>query len=99
MITITILSILLTANMILMHSDKIVEFYYYLYKKLFKPKFRVGEYVMINDIEFEIILIARSAKPYTYFCLPVNLNGSKMYESYYHESEIKKKTGLLKELE
>jgi hypothetical protein len=99
MLTMIVVAILLTLNMLLMHFDRLVEFYYYLYKKLFKPKFKVGEYVMINDIEFEIILIARSSKPYTYFCLPVNLTGSKMYESYYHESEIKKKTGLLKELE
>jgi hypothetical protein len=95
----TVVAVLLTLNMLLMHFDRIVEFYYYLYKKIFKPKFRVGEYVMISDIEFEVILIARNSKPYTYFCLPVNLINSKMYESYYHESEIKKKTGLLKELE
>jgi hypothetical protein len=99
MLTLIVVAILLTINMLLMHFDRLVEFYHYLYKKLIKPKFRVGEYVMINDIEFEIILIARSSKPYTYFCLPVNIANSRMYESYYHESEIKKKTGLLKELE
>lgn len=99
MVTMIVLAILLTINMLLSHFDKLVEFYYWSYKKLIKPKFKVGEFVLINDIEFEIILIAKSSRPYTYFCLPVSHKNSRMIEAYYHESEIKKKTGLLKELE
>lgn len=99
MITVTVLSILLTVNMILMHGHKFVQFYYWVYKKLNKPKFKINEFVMINDVEFEIVLITSNAKPYTYFCLPVKTNNARMIEAYYHESKIKKKTGLLKELE
>lgn len=94
-----VVAILLVMQMLLMHLDRLVSFYCIVYKKLFKPKFRIGEYVMINDVEFEIILISKNSRPYTYFCLPVNSSSSTMYESYYHESEICKKTGLLKELE
>lgn len=99
MVTMVVLAILLTINMLLSHFDKLVEFYYWSYKKLNKPKFKIGEFVLINDVEFEIILITKNSRPYTYFCLPVNNKSSRMTEAYYHESEIKKKTGLLKELE
>ena len=94
-----VVAILLVVQMLLMHLNKLLSFYFAIYKKIFKPKFQVGEYVMINDIEFEIILISKNSRPYTYFCLPVNSSSATMYESYYHESEICKKTGLLKELE
>ena len=99
MITLTVVAILLTINILLMHFDKIVSAYYWLYKKVKKPKFEVGELVLINDVEFEILLITKNYKPYTYFCLPTNCKYSRMIEAYYYESEIKKKTGLLKELE
>lgn len=99
MVLITAVAILLTVNMILTHADKLYEFYIYIYKKIKKPKFSPGEFVLINNLEFEIIFLTKNSKPYTYFCLPVNVKSSKMIETYYHESEIKKKTGLLKELE
>ncbi len=99
MVTVTVLAILLTFNMILMHGHKFVEFYYYCYRKLNNPKFRPGEFVMIDDREFEIILITHNSKPYTYFCLPTSNSNARMLETYFHESRIKKKTGLLKELE
>ncbi len=99
MVTTIILSILLTLNMILMHGYKFVQFYYWIYRKVKKPKFKINEYVMISDIEFEILMITSNARPYTYFCLPVKATGVRMIEAYYHESRIKKKTGLLKELE
>lgn len=99
MVTFIVVAILLTINMFLMHLDKIASFYYWLYRKIKKPKFKIGELVLINDIEFEILLITKNHKPYTYFCLPTNNSRSRMIEAYYYESEIKKKTGLLKELE
>jgi hypothetical protein len=92
-------AILLVIQMLLTHLDRLVSLYFIIYKKIFKPKFKVGEYVMIDDIEFEIVLISKNSRPYTYFCLPVSNSSATMYESYYHESEICKKTGLLKELE
>lgn len=99
MAIITAVAILLTLNMLLTHADKIYEAYVWAYKKLKKPKFSVGEFVLINNLEYEIIFLTKNSKPYTYFCLPVNMKSSKMVETYFHESEIKKKTGLLKELE
>lgn len=99
MVVMVIVSILLTINMVLTHLDKLVAAYYWIFKKLVNPKFKVGELVLINDNEFEIILITKNSRPYTYFCLPINYVNSRTMESYYHESEIKKKTGLLKELE
>ena len=99
MATLIITAVLLTLNMLLMHFDKIVSAYYWVYRKVKKPKFKIGELVFINDIEFEILLITKNYKPYTYFCLPTNNKRSRMIEAYYYESEIKKKTGLLKELE
>jgi len=99
MITFIVVAILLTINMILMHFDKIGMIYYWLYKKIRKPKFEIGELVLINGVEFEVLLITKNHKPYTYFCLPTSKSYSRMIEAYYYESEIKKKTGLLKELE
>jgi hypothetical protein len=54
---------------------------------------------MIRDIEFEILSIYTVSKPYVYDCRPINVSNMRFYENYYHESDIKKKTGLLKELE
>lgn len=100
MLTLIILAILLTLNMLLAHGNIIVKGYYWLYRKCIKPKFMVGELVFINGVEFEIALITKSYRPYTYFCIPIKSNNiSRMLETYYHESDIKKKTGLLKELE
>jgi hypothetical protein len=99
MITLIVVAILLTINMFLMHLDKIALVYYWVYKKIIKPKFEIGELVLINGIEFEVLLLTKNHRPYTYFCLPTSKTYSRMIEAYYYESEIKKKTGLLKELE
>lgn len=99
MLTMLIVANLLFINMLLMHFDRLVSAYRYLYKKVKKPKFKVGEFVMINDVEYEIMMLSNSSKPYTYVCLPVNINRNRVFESYFHETRIKKKTGLLKELE
>lgn len=92
-------AVLLVINMFLAHANYLYEAYVWIYRKVKKPKFRVGEFVLINDVEFEVVLITKNSKPYTYYCLPVNLRMNRILETYYHESEIKKKTGLLKELE
>jgi hypothetical protein len=94
-----VVAILLVAQMLLLHFDKLVTIYYFLYKKIFKPKFEPGEKVLINYLEHEVVFVLKKSKPYTYFCLPVYEQQSSVYESYYHESEIHKKTGVLKELE
>lgn len=99
MALLTAVAILLVINMVLVHLDKLSDFYVWLYKKLKKPKFKDGEFVMIDNVEYEVVHVAKYSKPYTYFCLPVNMRSSRYREHYFHESEIKKKTGLLKELE
>jgi hypothetical protein len=101
MITLHVLSILLILNMLLMHGDKLVKAYYASYKFFIKPKFKIGELVMIRNVEYEILSISKTDKPYTYFCLLTNSNGGRMGFSnyFFEEKEIKKKTGLLKELE
>jgi hypothetical protein len=86
--------------MTFMHGYRLVQFYQWLYRKVFKPKFKVGELVLIDDYPYEVIMIAKVYRPYTYFCLPFfRKHGTFMKETYFHESKIKKRTGLLKELE
>lgn len=98
MVTMVVVGILLVLNMLLMHPDRIGKLYSWVYRALIKPKFKVGEFVFINDLEFEVVYITKEQRPYTYLCIPVY---KKAYgvQNYYHESEIRKKTGLLKELE
>lgn len=98
MAVLSAVAVLLVINMLLMHFDKIVSFYFYLYKKIIKPKFKRGEFVLIDNVEFEVIATLKDYKPHTYYCLPASKNVN-ITQVYYHESEIKKKTGLLKELE
>lgn len=90
---------LLVINMLLTHADKLIALYYWLYKKMWKPKFKTGEFVMIDNQEYEIMYVLKNDKPYTYFCLPTIRLSKHSFSDYYHESRIKKKTGLLKELE
>jgi len=94
-----IVATLLILNIYLTHSARLKDWYYIVYKKLVKPKFKKGELVMINGLEHEIINIIRRAKPYTYFCLLKSKSSAIIHETWFHESLIKKKTGLLKELE
>lgn len=100
MLAIYTLSGLLALSLLLNHGHRLIQFYQWLYRKLKKPKFKLGECVMINDIEYEVMIITESLRPYTYYCLPKYIkNVSLLREPYFHESKIKKKTGILKELE
>lgn len=100
MAVLSTVAVLLVINMVLMHADRIVSMYYWSYKKLIKPKFKSGEFVLINNVEYEVISVVKTSKPYTYFCLPKSNQRSSLFrDTYFHESKIKKKTGLLKELE
>lgn len=94
-----VVAILLVLQMCVLHTNKIMLFYFWAYKKLRKPKFAVNERVMIADREYEILAVNTSGRPYTYFCSPINTNGLRIFKAHYHESELKRKTGLLKELE
>ena len=99
MVTMIVVGILLTINMFLMHIEYLGKAYSWVYKKLRKPKFKSDELVMIGNVEFKVIYVTKNHKPYTYYCTPVNYKKVYLVDNYYHESQIKKKTGLLKELE
>jgi len=92
-----VVAALLVLNILVTNPEVIGKTYTWLYLKLKKPKFKCGEFVMINDREFEVVFITKSHRPYTYFCIP--LYTAAFSGNYYHESEITKKTGILKELE
>lgn len=91
-----ILAILLVINMLLLHGDKLVVFYYFVYKKIKRPLFKTGELVMIGGVEYEILLISENTPLYSYYCCPVR---HASICRYFYEKQIDKKTGLLKELE
>jgi len=97
MLTMKIVAILLIINILLTNQEVIGKFYTWVYLRIRKPRFESGEFVMINNREFEVIFVTKSHRPYTYFCTP--LYDAPFLGNYYHESEIKKKTGILKELE
>ncbi len=99
MVTMIVVGILLTINMFLMHIEYLGKAYSWTYKKLMKPKFESGELVMIGNIEFRVMYVTKNHRPYTYYCTPISYKKSYYVDNYYHESQIKKKTGLLKELE
>jgi hypothetical protein len=99
MVTMVVVGILLTINMFLMHIEYLGKAYSWIYKKLRNPRFEQDEFVMIGNVEFKIMYIAKNHRPYTYYCTPVNIKKKYYIDNYYHESQIKKKTGLLKELE
>lgn len=98
MAVLVVVAILLTINMLLMHFDKLVNFYYYSYRKIIKSKFKIGEMVFIDDEEYILVSVATYERPYTYLC---RKRFPKGYDFciHCHESEITKKTGVLKELE
>jgi hypothetical protein len=98
MAVLIVLAVLLTINMLLMHFDRLVQFYFFLYRKIFKPKFISGETVFIYDEEYVILSESTYEKPYTYLC---KLRFPKSFDMciHCHESIITKKTGVLKELE
>ena len=99
MVTMIVVGILLTINMFLMHIEHLGKAYSWTYKKLRKPKFAPNELVMIGNIEFKVMYVTNGYRPYTYYCTPIIYKRNYFIDNYYHESEIKKKTGLLKELE
>lgn len=93
-----VVAILLTINMLLMHFDRLVNFYYDFYRLVKKSNFHIGESVFIDEEEYILISLCTYEKPYTYLC-------KKKFPKRYdycincHESKIVKKTGVLKELE
>lgn len=101
MMAVYVLCVLLSISLYLNHGHRVYNLAVYIYKKLIKPKFKVDEYVMIDDMHFIIVQVCDYQKPYTYYCLPIHNKSGTMVSigKYYHESRIKKIEGLLKALE
>jgi hypothetical protein len=92
-----VISFLLISNILLFHGQLFVNGYYWTYRKLFKPKFKVSEIVIVKGQLFEIIHISTVARPYSYFCLPLNKN-SNILSTYYPQKELKAISALTKAL-
>jgi hypothetical protein len=92
-----VISFLLISNILLFHGHLFVAGYYWGYRKLFKPKFKIGEIVIVKGQLFEIIHVSSVAKPYSYFCLPINKN-SNILSTYYPQKELTAISALTKAL-
>lgn len=92
-----IIAILLLCNIVIFHGHLFVRAYYWSYRKLIKPKFKVGEIVIINKELFEVIQISARLEPYSYFCLPLN-KISVSLSNYYHQKELRAISALTKAL-
>jgi hypothetical protein len=90
---------LLIVNIVLNHYARLRSAYRKVYKMLIKPKFRIGERVIISGADYKIVHISHNYIPYTYFCLPTVALRANILQVYFHQSEISRKTGLLKALE
>jgi hypothetical protein len=99
MLVLHVVSILLVMNMFILHADKLVLFYKWAYTKIWKPRFQLGEGVMVDGTPYIVINMLRHARPYTYLCVLEFPTKFADFSIVIHESKIKKKTGLLKELE
>lgn len=84
--------------MALFHASTIADFYFWLLRKLFKPKFKVGEIVTIKDVMFEVVHVASRGMPYSYFCLPLNRLNSIIDSNYYPQRQLKPLPDLTKSL-
>jgi hypothetical protein len=62
-----------------------------------KPKFKENELVMINNVEWKVVIISESFPLYTYLC--TSMNNQNKNACYFSEDKLQKKTGVLKELE
>lgn len=95
-----ILAVLLFTSLVLTHGDKFAQVYYWVYKKFIKPKFKVGQHVMIDGKIWKIVMLLNSYPPYTYYCLPIQIkNVNLAIDPYVPERRIKPMSGILNELE
>jgi transglutaminase-like putative cysteine protease len=85
-------------NIIAVHYRPLREAYYWLYKKLIKPKYKLGDIVLLDGEMCEVIHISPKAKPYEYLCLPLNKNNTNIYYNYYPQKRLKPISDLLKSL-
>jgi hypothetical protein len=92
-----LLAILLVINMALFHASTIADGWYWLLRKLFKPKFKVGDIVVVGKDLCEVIHISSRGMPYSYFCLPLNRFNS-ILGNYYPQKQIKALPDLTKSL-
>jgi hypothetical protein len=91
------LALLLVTNIALYHSVPIMDMVYWTLRKLMKPKFKVGEFVVIRGHTCEIVHISARGMPYSYYCLPLNKNKS-IIGNYYPQKALKPLSDLTKSL-
>jgi hypothetical protein len=81
----------------LFHASTIADAYYWLHRKLRKPKYKIGELVVVHDVVCEVVHIATRGMPYSYFCLPLN-NFNTILGNYYPQRLLKPLSDLTKSL-
>lgn len=94
------LAFLICFSLVLNHGHNFSSFFFKFYRKLVKPKFKVGDRVMVDGIEVQILYITEHNPPYVYFCCPVAINNASIYyDPYISQYRMKAKTGIFKELD
>jgi hypothetical protein len=83
--------------MALFHASSIAGAYYWLHRKLIKPKYKIGDLVVIRGTVCEIVHVATRGMPYSYFCLPLN-NFNTILGNYYPQKLLKPLPDLTKSL-
>jgi hypothetical protein len=91
------IAILLVLNIVIFHLNIFVEMYFWGYKKLCKPKFKAGEYVVVDSEVYVIIHVSSLPRPYSYFCLPLNKTSGRL-TNYYPQKALKPVSDLTKAL-
>jgi hypothetical protein len=92
-----VVALLLVLNIAMFHGRHFADSYFWLYRKLIKPKFKIHDLVIVNGQLYEIIHISIVARPYAYFCLPLNKNSNTL-STYYPQKELKAVSDLTKAL-
>ena len=91
------LAILLIINMVLFHLSSVADAYFWLLRKVIKPKYKVKDIVIVMGEIHEVIHIASRGMPYSYFCLPLNSFNSRL-GNYYPQRMLKSLPDLTKSL-
>lgn len=95
-----VLAFMLSVSLVINHGDKFIRLARKLISKIIKPKFKEGQHVMIDNVEWKIIMITQPYYPYVYYCYPISIKNVRMpLDSYVPEKRIKAKTGIFKELD
>lgn len=95
-----VLAFLMLFNIFLHHGHRISVWAFNLYRKVVKPKFAIGDRVIVRNVEVEVVAITKQNPPYIYYCCPVHTSsGTFAYNPYVKQRDMKSKTGIFKELD